>query len=96
MELNVLVRFLLFLLLAVILYYLFGKKDKLINKSKRYLYIRTALILFVVLLPAVTYFLLPQNIGVAIKFYVVFFLSVLVLVGLILFFVFEKSDKRRR
>ena len=96
MELNVLIRILIFLILTVALYHLFGKRNRLIHKNKRYLYIRTVVIILLVLLPPIMYFLIPESIGIVVKFYVVFFLSVFILVGLILFFVIEKRKECKR
>lgn len=95
MELNISLRILVFILLASLFYIFIGKKDRYLYKKKGYLFRRMAIMSLIVLSPLIVYFIILDTIGIVVKFYVVFFLSVSISAGLILFFIMEKRKKRK-
>ncbi len=96
MELNILLRFSVFILLASLFYILIGKKDRYLHKKKGYLFRRMAIMSLIVLSPPIVYYIIPDTIGIVVRFYVVFFLSVFISAGLILFFVMERRQGKKK
>ena len=95
MELNLFLRIAILFVLTIALYFLLGKEKRYIKRGKRYLYIRSAIIAFIVLIPPLLYFILPKTVSMVTKFYLIFILSVLILTGLLIFFVFEKRKSTK-
>jgi Na+-driven multidrug efflux pump len=96
MELNLFLRIIILFVLTVALYILLGKGSRYNTKRKRNLYIRSAIVTVIVLIPPILYFILPKNVSNVIKFYLIFISSVLIFSGLIIFFIIEKKKNKKQ
>ena len=90
---GIITRISLIIILTVVFYVMFRSKIQYIDKPTTYHYKKFLITFFMILIPPTLYFVIPDSVGIEFKFYFLFILSVLILVGLILFPILEKRKR---
>ena len=90
---GIITRISLIIILTILFYVIFHNKKQYIDKPTTYYYKKFIFTFFIVLIPPMLYFLIPDSVGIVFKFYFLFILSALILLGLILFPIWEKRKR---
>jgi len=83
-------RVALIFILTITFFLIFHKKDRVRDKPAGYYTKRFLIIWLICFIPPALYFVLPDSVAFTFKFYLVFILSILILVGLLVYFIREK------